>query len=432
LEADTGTFCFVANSFSTFDPEDASIATPNTLDNISIINSIGDVDVLSRQDLTVEDESSISSGGVVDIESEGSLTLGSGGTSSGSISEAEVDYDSYDVTISAAGQVSLTAVGGDASLDDTEIDTDAGAVRVRSFGGGINASGLYVNSGGPASFIATGGNVDIENSDVYSSGEEDIASDGEIEIQNSDLETGGGEEVGGNVNVAATGSLYISGSDLNADGGNVVIACSSDIDIENTTLSAADSVAVAALDTTTTLNGDTLTAGANANISANTGITIGATSITADPEAGSINVNNASGVTTINNGSSMHAFYISVNSPDGILLDGTGGTFSGNRLDLTSGNILGDKIKVLNAYLTAFATVNMSAHTIDLMNVAFGNGSTVNLKSLAGMANFGSSIFGDVNFISGVTYGGTTITTLNEATYIKAGSGAGIHISTLP
>jgi ferric-dicitrate binding protein FerR (iron transport regulator) len=432
LEADTGTFGFVANSFSTFDSSDTTMTDPNTLDNITFVNSAGDVDILSRQNLSVEDQSSISSGGEVDIESEGSLTLGRSGT----ISETEVDYENYDVTISASGSANLTAVGGNLNLDNTEIDTDTGAVRVRSTGGGVNASDLYVNSGGPASYIATGGNAEIANSYLYSSGEDDIISSGEVEIQDSDVETGSGQSAV-NLTIAATGNLLISGSDFYADGGSVVFASSSDIDIENSTLSSADLIAIAALNTSTTLNGDTLNAGVGDNISANTGLTVSGTTITADPSAGTISLANASGVTTINNGSSMHAFYISVNSPDGILLDGTGGTYSGNRLDLTSGGALGDDIDVQNADLTAFTTINMAAHTINLTDVAFGGNSTVNLHSFLGLLaplpnTSALSLPGFVNFIHGVTYGGTTITTLNELTYVTAGSGAGIHISTLP
>jgi len=164
---------------------------------------------------------------------------------------------------------------------------------------------------------------------------------------------------------------------------------------------------------------------------------VGGTSLNADPNVGTISLANASGETTINNGSSMQAFYISVNSPDGILLDGTGGTFAGNQLNLASGNLAGtDEIDVQNADLTGFATVNMAAHTINLMNVGFGDGSLVNLQSFYGLlaANpdtGAASVFGYVNFINGVTYGGTLITSANESTYVNPGSGPGIYISTL-
>jgi hypothetical protein len=236
-------------------------------------------------------------------------------------------------------------------------------------------------------------------------------------------------------NNLVNGNMSISDSDINAAGDVTIIADSSPVDIipdnGNVGITAGGLVTIA--DTTIIATGKK-----TVDITAGTGISVGSTSISTDPEAGTISLNNASGVTTINKGSSMQAFYISVNSPDGILLDATGGTYSGNQLDLTSGNAAGtEEIKVLNADLTAFATINMTAHTITLTDVAFGGASTVNLNSFSGMLapmpNTGAlSLPGFVNFISGVTYGGTTITTLNEATYVKAGNGAGIHISTLP
>jgi hypothetical protein len=129
----------------------------------------------------------------------------------------------------------------------------------------------------------------------------------------------------------------------------------------------------------------------------------------------------------------MQAFYISVNSPDGILLDGASGTISGNQLDLNSGNADGtDEIDVQNADLTSFATINMAAHTINLTDVAFGGASMVNLHSffglLAPLPNSGAaSLPGFVNFINGVTYGGDA-----AENHVNPGSGPGIYISTLP
>jgi len=52
--------------------------------------------------------------------------------------------------------------------------------------------------------------------------------------------------------------------------------------------------------------------------------------------------------------------------------------------------------------------VNMAANTINLLNVAFGNG-TVNLKSLNGIWHNGSVVYGDVNNLGGNTYNGKPI-----------------------
>ena len=61
----------------------------------------------------------------------------------------------------------------------------------------------------------------------------------------------------------------------------------------------------------------------------------------------------------------------------------------------------------------------MAANTINLLNVAFGTGSSVTLQSLKGVLapnpNTGAvSVPGDVNFIRNVTYGGTAITSATQ------------------
>jgi hypothetical protein len=247
--------------------------------------------------------------------------------------------------------------------------------------------------------------------------------------------TGGtiGTILGGN------GNIYINNSVLSASG-NINISDNSvggNIDIENSQATAGDSFLINEPSGLVTLNGDTITAVNNADITAGTGITVSGTSITADPDVGTISLNNASGITTINNGSSLQAYTITLNSADGILLDGTSGTFSGNEIDLGSGNADGsDEIDVQNADLTAFAAVNMSAHTINLTDVAFGGESMVHLNSFFGLLadnpNTGAaSQPGYVNFINGVTYGGTLITSDNQSTYVNPGSGLGIYIGTL-
>jgi hypothetical protein len=93
---------------------------------------------------------------------------------------------------------------------------------------------------------------------------------------------------------------------------------------------------------------------------------------------------------------------------DGISLDGStqnpraGPLVSSFIFNMTAANL----IQVQNLDFGGFATVNMTAHTINLANIDFANGSTVNLTSHFGTLNVGSSVPGDVNFISNVTYGG--------------------------
>lgn len=82
--------------------------------------------------------------------------------------------------------------------------------------------------------------------------------------------------------------------------------------------------------------------------------------------------------------------------------------------------------------LTGLSSVNMIAHTINLLNVAFGGSSYVNLFSnngqLAPNPNTGAtSLPGYVNFINGVTYGGNA-----AQHHVNPVSGPGIYISSTP
>jgi hypothetical protein len=70
-----------------------------------------------------------------------------------------------------------------------------------------------------------------------------------------------------------------------------------------------------------------------------------------------------------------------------------------NLIDLTSTN-----------FSNGIRSINMAAATINLTNVNFPAGSSVYLNSRdSGGVHFGTSITGRVNFISGVSYGGTVI-----------------------
>jgi hypothetical protein len=111
-----------------------------------------------------------------------------------------------------------------------------------------------------------------------------------------------------------------------------------------------------------------------------------------------------------------HSFQVgtvTVNAGDGIFVDGGNnspavgiGMPKPGSISMTAVNSLTAQNLKLD-----FTTVNLTAHTINLTNVAFSNGSTVNLAShvamLAANPNTGAvSVSGQVNFITGVTYGG--------------------------
>jgi len=254
--------------------------------------------------------------------------------------------------------------------------------------------------------ITAGGDVNVTagTSVTASSGNVGVSTSGDVNVGDSSL------SASGSVNVASGGSVSTSGSTVN---GSV-----------NTTLSAGDVLSLSA---------SVVTAINLLSLSGVNGVAIAGTTITAsDPSLGEADISTGGNI-TVGGGTTIQAPTIILNAGGGIALDGTGGNFTGNIIDVIAGNTA----TVQNADLTALSTVNISAHTINLINVQFGGTSTVNLQSFYGVlaplpnSNL-PSVPGDVNFIHGVTYGGTTITFLNEGTFVTAGTGPGIHISAQP
>jgi hypothetical protein len=183
----------------------------------------------------------------------------------------------------------------------------------------------------------------------------------------------------------------------------------------------------------------TLTSGTESNlvIQAGTALTVNGATFNADPVFGSVYMSSDSSTVSVQN-ASINSGYINLrtfstaglitvqataittnnlnlNSGDGILLDCNGvpptGTGANPQVNLTDTGISGSALTVNHTDFTSFPTVNMTAHTINLSNVSFATGSTVNLTCFNGQlaANpntMAASVPGDVNFITGVTYGG--------------------------
>ena len=155
----------------------------------------------------------------------------------------------------------------------------------------------------------------------------------------------------------------------------------------------------------TTINAPTALIAANANA-----ITVTGSTLNSDPGSGAITLVATSGSTSIT-GTSISAHYLTVNSGDGILLDAGGHVLTATGEGATASFTAPNLVTVNNADFTSFAVVNMAANTINLSDVAFGGSSSVTLRSLYGVLapspNTGAaSVYGDVNFIQGVTYGG--------------------------
>jgi hypothetical protein len=342
--------------------------------------------------------------------------------------------------VSIASKSTLTATGGD--LDITT--TVGGAITLDNSsaqGGSVNLKGATgVSITGGSSVAATGGNLDL------------TTTSGGISLSASTLNA----VIGPIINDATSGDVLMS-----ATGGTVNISNGSSITAGNlVSLTSDTGVSISGASTLTSGNfleiladgtllapisitgNSTLTSGASSNLilQAGTALTVNGATLNADPVFGSvymssdtssISVQNASitsslvsmtassapgGSITVKN-TSITTSSLTLNSGDGILLDGTVGTLtlngggSGTATLTDAAGAGGGVLSVNKANFSSFSTVNMAAHTINLTNVAFGGTSAVNLQSnipmLAASPNTGAvSVPGEVNFITGVTYGG--------------------------
>ncbi len=166
------------------------------------------------------------------------------------------------------------------------------------------------------------------------------------------------------------------------------------------------------------------------NLTYNSSVNIGApgnTTFVTDAGSGSVNLTSTTGSLSVSD-TSIEAHYLTLNSGDSILLNADGQVLTATGTGATANFTAPNVVTVENANLSDYGTVNMSANTINLLNVAFGAGSSVNLQSLYGVLapnpnTDAASVPGDVNFIQNVTYGGKPAQ--------NAVNGGGITISAL-
>jgi hypothetical protein len=152
------------------------------------------------------------------------------------------------------------------------------------------------------------------------------------------------------------------------------------------------------------------------------------TSIITDAAAGQVTLSASHGSVRVAK-TDIQAHFLTLNSGDSILLDASGKTLAATGAGATASFTAPNLVSVNNADLAAFGVVNMAANTLNLINVAFGDGSRVTLKSFNGVLapnpNTGAvSVPGDVNFIRNVTYGGNP-----AQNYVN--NGGGITVTTL-
>jgi hypothetical protein len=266
------------------------------------------------------------------------------------------------------GQVFVTATGGAVTLDKSSVQ--GGYVTLDGDAGVSIANGSTVKATNWSLAISTAGGIDVSSSTISNTGS------------------------GGTVLASGTSGITVNGGTFNTTSGMGMIAGSGSVTVNNSSITTSNFAATAAN------TGGTITV-QNTSISTYS-LTLGA--------ADHILLDESSlGSSAITGGSGTASF--TATSPTSIVTVGNAAPGSG----ITD--------------LSVFTTVNMTAHTINLANVNFGGSSMVNLKSNIAMLNVGSSVTGEVNFISNVTYGGPGHPAQN---YVPIAQGGGYAPSTFP
>jgi len=211
------------------------------------------------------------------------------------------------------------------------------------------------------------------------------------------MKNGASIQTAANLSVRNFGNINISGSTLGADS-MLLTTLNGTLGVDSTSVSL-NNFGVLTAEKTITVNDSVL----NANTA-----------------TGRIGFNSQSGSVNIT-GTSIQAQYLSVNSGDGILLDGTGQVFASTGTGSTANFTAANLAAFNNLDLSQFKNVNVTANTINLHNVAFDG--LVSLKSLLGQWHNSTSVFGYVNDLGGNTYHGSAVSAADGFSGTIAGTG---------
>ena len=439
--------------------------------------SLGNVDV---------DGSTITAnGGDVNITTEGSVYLASISSSTVHVDDININNSTVDAYSSAPTISFVTASSGDVNLNA------GGNVYITGNSTIYASDKVNITASGQEAGTADYGNVDIENSSITAGNGVNVNAEGYVHDYGTTLDLEGWNVTAGDyVELDSPGNITVNGSSLTANAGDVDItsggtlatgassiisatvgnvtldASTGDATLQNTTINANSTAGVSvgnvnvnALNGMVTLTGDTISGNNSVNISAGTGLTVNGGSISSsDPTVGivtpavsvagvgTVNLSSTSGQTTIQGGASVKSYYINVNSPDGILLDGTsGGSLKGNTMNLTAsvGTAADDStgahsVTVQNTDLGQLANVNIQAHTVNFDSVNFASSSSYNVTVFyhdfyinnghqAGYANFNNDTLDNVTIVNGQTAG--TAHPINTGGIVLGGTGTGIHVN---
>jgi hypothetical protein len=426
LQSENGS---VTVSNATIGASDVELTSGNTSGSGSI--TVQNSSIIASNPLTL---TSGATSGTVTVDNSAvqgsSVTLfGATGVNTASNSTFMVTGGNLDITTTAGG-INLSASTLNAIAGPSIGDFSSGDVNIGSIGGVTNISGTSITAANQLELTSDTGVSVSGASTLTAGGFLDILADetlaAPISVTGNSTLTSGTES---NMVFQAGTDLTVNGATLKVDplyGEAFMTSDSGSITVQNASITAGavsmhdfgTSGSVTVQNTSITTPNISLTSGSTSGAITVQNSTINAPTVTMTSPSVS-----ASDLITVNQNTSITASTLTLNSGDGILLDGTGGLNGGGSgtaiLQGDQTNSINSAITVNNANFTSFASVSMSASTIVLTNVIFPSGGMVHFTTWNYGAQFNNITVtpGYVNFIganNGNCFsGGTQITPSN-------------------
>jgi len=285
-------------------------------------------------------------------------------------------------------------------------------------GGGGGAGGLFGFNPATGVFTAPGGSVVTGQTFSNTTGTLIITSAGSINSMNNNY-TGYSNAAGAGLGIAFTSpqDISLNGDTLTlvgpANGGGLTLTAANNASLTNINFvypTASIGLNATAGNLTLSggnLSGSTFSAMAGGTLSLNGTSLSGNSGVSILTQVGSINLTNGS-----LNGPLLSVFAGSANptSSTATITSNNTNYTSANNVNIMGGFASGGAVNVNGGSFNA-PGVAMSAYTVNISNVNFSGGTSLNLASHLGNFNTGSSINGDINFVTGVNYGVYTIST---------------------
>jgi hypothetical protein len=339
------------------DPSAGTLTLQNNSGNLTLTGAQligGTVSLASPAGISTDSASTISGQSSVTLTSDNSITLG------GNVS---ANATSGTITLQNIPQNPLQATFGDLTLG-TGVQMTAGTVSLDSAG----------------SILTDGGSAITANSSAT-------------------LTAASGLSIGGNITASPTGGTV------------TLTTAAGPVAVNDGVQLAANNISVTSPGTLQTGSSTVIAGQSSVQLNSATGMTVSG-SITANPTSGQITLANTAGLLTVNNGANANAQFtagfITMNSPDGILIN-TPGQVTAGTMTLTAGSKITQQVEVANADLSGVSALNITARTVVLFDVALPNSGNTVLGCLNGIfaANPNTDqavVDGDVNFIQNVTF----------------------------